>query len=122
MKQLSGEDRREFIRFPMDLRIDGISVDRAGELHTESAVLKDISGGGAKFTTRHAEWYEPERRLTIMIYLPGINDVWARLKGEATVIRIENRSDMSGRTAEADVALSFNGRLRLIRKEPSGDK
>jgi hypothetical protein len=116
MKQISSEDRREFSRFPMDLQIDIVGVDHAGESHEESSCLKDISGGGAKFTTRCADQYEPGKRLVITIYMPGISHVWARMKGEATVVRIERHDDEDESGTKADIALCFNSRLRLIRE------
>ena len=112
----SREERRKFDRFSLDLLMKINGIDHSGEFHEEKTNLKNISGGGAKFTTQYSDRYVPGQEVEITIYLPGINDVQARMKGKATVLRVEHLDGVNDEAPATDVALVFNGRLQFIRE------
>ena len=116
MKMLPREERRKFNRFSLDLLMKVAGVDHNGGPHEEKTNVKNISGGGAKFTTQQVDRYVPGQELEITIYLPGINDVQGRMKGRATVLRVERLDDVNASSLTADVVLAFNSRLQFIRK------
>jgi len=116
MKMIFREDRRKFNRFSLDLLMKITGVDRDGIPYVDRTNLKNVSGGGAKFSTRHVDRYMPGQELEITIYLPGINDVKARMKGKATVLRVERLDEVNEEAPVADIALAFNGRLRFTRE------
>lgn len=116
MKTLPQEDRRKFNRFSLDLLMKIKGIDHTGEPHEEKTSLKNISGGGAKFTTQYADRYVPGQEVEITIYLPGINEVQARMKGQATVLRVERLDEINAGASTADIALMFKSRLQFIRK------
>jgi len=98
---------RHWVSFPV------IVSRRAGdsEAHREKSVLQDISGGGALFVSSSPENYYPGQLLYISIMLDGTNDVRARIRTEATVIRIHQHESTNGRESEkkgAGIAVQFD--------------
>jgi hypothetical protein len=81
--------RREFGRFPMEFVVEVSAEDNERKQFNEKTMLKDISGGGAKFLTQQAGKYFPGQSLEMNIYLPGTDEVNARMRGKATVVRID---------------------------------
>ena len=104
------DERREFNRFQIEFWMEVHSEDSKGERFEEKTVLRDISGGGANFVTRNAEKYYPGQKLLLILFLPGSNQMNARMNAKAQVIRIG--SDTSGM---ATVAVKFETILNFER-------
>jgi hypothetical protein len=111
------KERREFHRFPLELLVTVSAQDRDGETYEEKTRLKEISGGGARFITRHREKYFQGQQLEMKIYLPGTDDIRAHMKGIATVSRIQDFDSPEGEKepAETHVAAMFISPLRFVR-------
>lgn len=106
------EEKREFERFLIGLSVHLSTVDGDGNTYIEKTRLKEVSGGGARFTTRQAGRYFPGQVMQITIDLPGIEDVKAHMMGKATVVRVvKDNKD----TQETDIAVSFSHRLAFFR-------
>lgn len=117
-------DRRGFERFLMEFVVEVASKDIKEKIFNEKVVLKDISGGGAKFITRNARRYFLGQLLDLKIYLPGTDDVKGYMKGEATVVRIDpfDSSGIDEKNQDAGIAIEFNswlnfGRIDMENKE-----
>jgi hypothetical protein len=78
-------DRRNFNRFPIEFVMEVAAKDREGNMYGEKAILKNVSGGGAKFISQQAEGYLPGQPLEMTVYLPGTNKMKACMRGAATV-------------------------------------
>lgn len=125
----NSSDKREFERFPMEFVLEVAAEDVEGKTFNEKAVLKNISGGGAKFTTQQADKYFTGQSLEMTIYLPGTNNVKGHMKGKATVVRIDPLSDsgIGEKSRRFSVAVKFDTRLNFERlkakknrSEPTG--
>jgi len=120
-------DRRAFDRFPLELVIEVTAEDTEGKVYREKALLKNISGEGVKFTTQRADKYSLGQKLEITIHLPEIDDVKARMRGEATVVRIDppSKSRIGDQSEEMGIAVKIRNRLyfeRLVVKIPANHK
>ena len=87
-------------------------------------MLKDISGGGAKFITRNARRYFLGQLLDLKIYLPGTDDVKGYMKGDATVVRIDpfDSSEIDEKNQGAGIAVEFNDWLNFERSDMENKK
>ena len=118
------QDRRAFDRFPIEFEID-VTIDNVEMAkHKEKALLINISGEGVKFVTRKTDKYFLGQELEISINLPGNHDVKARMRGTATVVRIDPpiNSSIPEKNEEMGIAVKINNRLyfeRLVVKIPS---
>ena len=86
-------ERRAFNRFPVEFVMEVVAEESEGKKFNEKTMLKNISGGGAKFITQQADKYFPGQSLEITIHLPGSDEVKARMRGKATVLRIDSPTD-----------------------------
>ena len=86
-------DRRGFDRFPIEFVIEVVAQDSEGRRYKEKTVLKNISGGGAQFLTQQAGKYFAGQQLEMTVFLTGTNMVKARMRGKATVVRIDPSSN-----------------------------
>jgi len=109
-------DRRDFDRFPIDFTIEVSGKSSDGRIHRESTILSDISGGGAKFITRHPDRYFPDQQLDLTIYLPGTKEVKAQMKGIARVVRIGYPANIP-EAEEASIAVRLQKFLQFKRLE-----
>ena len=117
-------DRRAFDRFPIEFEIEVTTEDMEMGKYKEKVLLKNISGEGVKFTTRKADKYALGQQLEISIYLPENDEVKARMKGKATVVRIEppSNSRLEDESEEMAVAVKIHNRLhfeRLVGRIPA---
>ena len=107
-------ERREFSRYNIefDIGVNGIGSD--DEPFTETSVLHNISGGGAKFDTVMMDRYTSGLELTIVVNLPGTNEVNARMSGKAIVMSVDH-SDAPGSASsqQASVTVRFESSLTL---------
>jgi hypothetical protein len=110
-------DMRKFDRFPLEFVLEVLAKDNEGIRFKDKAVLKDISGGGAKFITQHTGKYFLGQSLEISIYLPGASYVRAHMKGKAMVVRIDplNDLDIDHKSRGVGVAIKLNTPLYLER-------
>ena len=117
-------DRRAFDRFPIEFEIEVTTEDMGRDKYKEKALLKNISGEGVKFVTRQADKYAIGQQLEISICLPENDKVKARMRGKATVVRIDlpGSSRIREKNEEMGIAVKFHNRLyfeRLVVKIPS---
>ncbi|MEW6614249.1 MAG: PilZ domain-containing protein [Thermodesulfobacteriota bacterium] len=110
-------NRRNFTRFPIEFVLEVSAKDIGGNNYKEKTILKDISGGGAKFMSLQAGKYFLGQPLEITIYLPEANGIKARMKGKATVVRIDmpGNSDISDRSQEIEIAVRIDTLLDFER-------
>ncbi len=104
-------DKRGFSRHWVSFPVIVSRGDGDSEADREKAVLRDISGGGALFVSSNPENYYPGQLLKISIMLDGTNDVRARIRAEATVIRIHQQESINGLESEkngAGIAVQFD--------------
>ncbi len=78
-------DRRDFDRFPADFEIEVAAQDSEGRKYKEKTVLRNISGGGAKFITQQDGKYFPGQLLEMTIMLTGLV-MMPRLSGLAMAL------------------------------------
>ncbi len=112
-------DKREFNRFPIDFVLEISTKDIEGREFIDNAVLKDISGGGAKFLTQKPEKYFLGQSLDIYINMPGTGDVSAKMKTSATIVRIDqvDQSKSEPKNTEITVSIKYNTHLNFERNE-----
>ena len=108
---------REFDRFPVEFVLEVASEDSEGNKFNDRAVLKDISGEGARFITQKAGKYFPGQSLEMTIYLPGTNEMEAHMKAKAIVVRIDplNDSEKANKSPEGCIAVKFETHLNFAR-------
>ena len=117
-------DRRGFERLSMEFVVEVASKDVEEKIFNEKTVLKDISGGGAKFITRNTQRYFLGQLLDLKIYLPGTDDVKGYMKGEAIVVRIDpfDSSGIDEKNKCAGIAIEFNDWLNFERSDMENKK
>ncbi len=103
----------------MEFVLEVASEDSEGNKFSDRAVLKDISGEGARFITQEADKYFAGQSVEMTIYLPGTNEVKADMRGTATVIRIDPSSNsVSGeKIREMCIAVTFDTPLHFERDD-----
>lgn len=82
-------NRREFPRFTIDFCLVVTGIDCQGAEFREGAVLDNISGGGAKFTSLEEHQYFKGQALNISIELPESDELGGHMRTTARVVRIE---------------------------------
>ena len=88
----------------------------ATSTNPEDTVLKDISGEGARFTTRHSQRYYIGQVLDLVINMPGTKEVQARMKVTAVVLRIDSADRKNGEPDQiASIALKMETPLHFER-------
>ena len=108
-------NKREFKRFPVDFSLEVSAKDIEENEYNDRGALENISGGGAKFTTRQPAKYFSGQSLETTISLPGTDDVKAYMKGKATVMRVDspNDSDVGEKSKGAGIAIRFDAPLKM---------
>ena len=106
-------ERRGFERIPIDFSLGVYGEDVDGKKFEDKAVLKDVSGGGAKFLTQKSDIYFSGQLLKLTIFLPGTGDVEAHMKTKATVVRIDQPTDSEkeNKNRRCCIAVRFDTRL-----------
>ena len=121
-------DRRNFNRFPITFRMEVAAKDSEGKKYQENTVLKDISGEGAKFITQKAGKYFLGQSLGLTIHLPGSDEVKARMRGKATVVRVDSPTDskIEHKSQTISIAVKLDAPLHFervdIKKEENSRK
>lgn len=112
-------DRRKFDRFPITFKMEVAAKDSDGKKYHENTYLKDISGEGAKFETQQADKYFLGQSLELTIHLPESDEVKARMRVNATVIRIDPSSNLviEGKSHTINVAVKFDTPLHFERDD-----
>ncbi|MBN2515032.1 MAG: PilZ domain-containing protein [Deltaproteobacteria bacterium] len=103
-------EKREFERYPTKLMMKVTAADSEGSDYEEEAVLENISGSGAKFSSQSIERYFLGQSLELVVDLPGTSDVKACMRVKATVVRIDSPTD-SGffrDSGEGAIAVQFD--------------
>ena len=110
-------DKREFERIPIEFVLKVFAEDVGGKKFEDKAILKDVSGEGARFITQQVGKYFQGQSLEVTIYLPGTNDVKADMKGAATVVRIDpsGNSGIGDKSQEMSIAVTFDTPLHFER-------
>lgn len=89
-------ERRSFERFPVELDVEIYEFDSAQKEYLETASLRDISGGGARFSSKHPGKYHVSQRLYISIVLPDTASRHPSMQGKATVVWVGDAEDRAG--------------------------
>lgn len=112
-------DRRDFDRFPIEFAIEVAAEDSEGRKYKEKTVLRNISGGGAQFITQQASKYFTGQLLEMTVFLIGTDMVDARMRGKATVVRIEpsSNSDTGPKSQGAGIAVKLETPLCFERTD-----
>lgn len=110
-------ERREFNRFPMKFLVEITAKDTLEKQFNEKTILKDISGGGAKFMTRKVDKYYPGQKLKMILYLPGTKNVDAYMKAKARVVRVDYSKELNinQKNEEKSIAVQFETLLNFER-------
>ena len=118
-KMNNTSERREFNRFKIEFLIEVAAKDKKGEIFHENTVLKNISGGGAKFTTWKVDNYFLGQELKMTLFLPGTGDVNAHMSVKAQVMRIDpsKKEYKEEKNAEGCVAVRFDTLLNFERED-----
>ena len=115
-------DRRKFHRFPITFIMEVVATDSEGKKYKENSVLKDIAGEGARFITfitQQTGKYFLGQSLKLTIHLPGSAEVKARMRGKATVVRIDPSSNSvtDGKSQTMSIAVKLDTPLRFERDD-----
>jgi hypothetical protein len=121
--------KRDFNRFPMDLAVMVDLPDENGGVFQDRAELRDISGSGAFFVSTMPHRYHVDQSVNLTIYLIGTDDVKARVRADASVVRIQPIEDnffadatKGGNKGErSGIAVRFNETFAFERMDKSGD-
>jgi hypothetical protein len=110
-------ERREFDRFRINFPMEVSAKDLNMKEFNEKTVLKNISGGGAKFQTEEIDKYFQGQELRMILYLPSASNVKAFMKARAKVIRIDrlNESLADNKNLEKGIAVQFKTLLNFER-------
>lgn len=79
-------NNREFERYSITLSAEVKSIDHRANDLTETAMLKDISGGGARFVTAHPGYYGIGQKVDLIIQLPGGDALNTKMEGVGRVV------------------------------------
>ncbi len=111
--------RRGFNRFPMGMQMEVSAKDLDGNAYAEETLLQEISGDGARFSSRKVHKYFPGQILDLVIYLPGTQDVRASIGGKATVVRITPAACTDGDAENkcGDIAVTIDIPLHFNRAD-----
>jgi len=117
-------DRRNFDRFPITFQMEVAAKDSKGEKYKDNSVLENISGEGAKFITQQADKYFLGQSLELLIHLPDNDEVKARMRGKATVIRLDPSSSSvtNDKSDTMSIAVKLDTPLHFERDEPNMQK
>lgn len=118
-KMNNQSERREFNRFQIEFLIEISAKDKKGEIFHENTVLKNISGGGAKFTTWKTDQYFLGQELKMTLFLPGTGEVNAHMSVKAQVMRINlmKKECKEKKNGEGSVAVRFDTLLNFERED-----
>jgi hypothetical protein len=110
-------DRRDLDRYPIEFEIQLAAQDSEGKKYSENTILRNISGGGARFMTQQASKYFTGQPLEVAVFLTGTDKVKARVRGKATVVRIDasTNSGIGEKTPRMDIAVKLDSPLHLER-------
>ena len=103
-------DQRRFSRHWVTFPVIVSREDFKSESNRETTILKDVSGSGALFETDNPDAYYTGQLVKISIIIEGNDDVKARIRAEASVIRIQ-KSETLGPEQErpkSGVAVQFD--------------
>jgi len=115
----SNQERRISPRFPIGFVLEVSLTDTEGISRSEKTELKDFSSGGAKFVTKHPDWYLLYQEIHITACLPGGDTLNALMKGSATVQWISTASGSDG-NPEWEVGISIENPLAFGRGAEAG--
>ena len=110
-------DRRDFDRYPLEFVTEVTAQDSEGKKYREKTVLKNISGGGARFITQQASKYFTGQLLEMTIHLPGTTAANASMRGKATVVRIDpsSNSGIGEKSRGMEIAVRLDSPLHFER-------
>ncbi|MBS3809403.1 MAG: PilZ domain-containing protein [Desulfobacterales bacterium] len=113
-------EQRSFYRYSVEFPVVVSGNDSDKQPFTEKSVLQDVSASGAMFLSGFPRRYHPGQILQISILLNPADDVRARIKNEATVVRVDqpagDASDSAGKIW--GVAVEFHSSFDFERIDP----
>lgn len=112
------KEKRLHLRRSLGLSLIVSGNDSRGVSFAETAQLKDISAGGARFISTCGDKYFQGQKLSASIYLPGTPDVSGEMQTVAMVKRIEPKHERGskGENYRFYVSLYFEKPFRLERQ------
>lgn len=105
------ENKREYDRYPVSLKVQVSAFDEHGDHFTETGVVKDISGGGANLLTDQIDRYFIGQKLDLKIFLPGSEEINTDMHGHGMVVWIGEDPDRPDEIGAGSVGLSMNDLL-----------
>ena len=108
-------NKRNFDRFPLEFEMEVVAKDIEGKGFKEKTVLIDISGGGAKFTSRLADNYYLGQPLKLTINFLESDVKTSRVEGNATVVRINKLNDsvVNNKDQVVSIAITLDTALQF---------
>jgi len=103
-------NQRAFQRYQSDFTVS-VALPQDKDNILETATVRDISGGGLSFISRHAGRYALGQQLMLRVHLPAAGHAPACMQGAATVVRIGDVQNND----EAAVSLHLDQSLSLDR-------
>jgi len=79
------QNKREYERYSISFQAEVISLAGCANNLSETTTLKDISGGGARFVSKHSERYSIGQKVDLIIHLPGDSLLNAKMEGSGKV-------------------------------------
>lgn len=112
-------DRRQFNRFRKAFLMEVAGTTIEGKKYKENTKIKNISGEGIQFITKRTGKYYPGQSLELIIYLPSSAQVKARMRGKATVMRLDPLSNSKKDIEDKmiTVAVKLDAPLRFERAD-----
>ena len=108
-------ERRCTPRLALELSVAFSPAGREGQV-AGSGLTENVSAGGLYFRTR--DWRLLAKGETVALTVSGLSQydhgpLFRRLKGQATVLRLDAAEPLSGQRAEPGVAVSFSEPLHI---------
>jgi len=108
----SAGNKRVFERYPLGFKTDIYTCSATEKQSVERVMLKDISGGGACFISGHPGFYAIGQKISLEICLPGTSGADAHMKGQATVVRVDDpETSEAGRPSRVEIGIAMNDLL-----------
>lgn len=105
------ENKREYDRYPVSLKVQVSAFDEHGDHFTETGVIKDISGGGANLMTENIGCYFVGQKLDLKIFLPGSEELNTDMHGHGMVVWIGGDQVSPEESGSGSIGLSMNDLL-----------
>ncbi len=103
-----GRDKREYERYNATLEVQVSSLDQTGAQFAESAMLRNISGGGASLIAGSPKRYYVGQKIDFIIRLPHAEELDTNMKGHGTVVWVEEEPATEEKGAVVSIGLCLD--------------